>query len=89
MVIILSGNFSFLNWLTMLPAIFCFDDEHLSSLFSFKTLKCVPVVEKLSAKFHHRPGNIIVISANGAVHTLIFGICAHPSLNPSKCGRNQ
>jgi hypothetical protein len=31
--IILSGNLSFLNWLTMLPAIFCFDDLSLAWLF--------------------------------------------------------
>jgi hypothetical protein len=33
-VLIISGNLSFLNWLTCLPAILCFDDESLSFLFS-------------------------------------------------------
>ena len=33
-VLILSGNLSFLNWLTILPAIFCFDDRSLQWLFS-------------------------------------------------------
>lgn len=33
-VLITSGNLSFLNWLTMLPAIYCFDDAFLSKLFS-------------------------------------------------------
>jgi lipase maturation factor 1 len=32
-VIILSGNLSFLNWLTMLPALYCFDDSFVSNLF--------------------------------------------------------
>jgi hypothetical protein len=32
-VIILSGNLSFLNWLTMLPAIYCFDDSFVSAFF--------------------------------------------------------
>ncbi|CAN0000282.1 unnamed protein product [Choristocarpus tenellus] len=31
--IALSGNLSFLNWLTALPAIFCFDDAHFSPFF--------------------------------------------------------
>jgi hypothetical protein len=33
-VLIISGNLSFLNWLTALPAIFCFDDRFLAPLFS-------------------------------------------------------
>lgn len=32
-VLIISGNLSFLNWLTILPAIFCFDDHSLTWLF--------------------------------------------------------
>lgn len=30
----MSGNLSFLNWLTILPSIACFDDYHLKFLFS-------------------------------------------------------
>lgn len=33
-ILILSGNLSFLNWLTMLPAIYCLDDAFLSKVFS-------------------------------------------------------
>lgn len=33
-MIIVSGNLSFLNWLTIVPAIFSFDDLHLAGLFS-------------------------------------------------------
>lgn len=36
-VLILSGNLSFLNWLTILPAIFCFDDKFFAFLFPDKT----------------------------------------------------
>lgn len=39
--LILSGNLSFLNWLTILPAIFCFDDLSLQWLFSSETKKKV------------------------------------------------
>lgn len=35
--LVLSGNLSFLNWLTALPAIFCFDDGHLACLFGTKS----------------------------------------------------
>lgn len=33
-VLIISGNLSFLNWLTILPSLACFDDASLSWLFS-------------------------------------------------------
>lgn len=36
-VLISSGNFSFLNWLTMVPAIACLDDALLANLFSPST----------------------------------------------------
>ncbi|KRX01187.1 hypothetical protein PPERSA_03691 [Pseudocohnilembus persalinus] len=39
--IILSGNLSFLNWLTIAPAIFCFDDKALSPFFSKNTVQIV------------------------------------------------
>ncbi|XP_054848810.1 lipase maturation factor 1 isoform X2 [Eublepharis macularius] len=33
-LLIISGNLSFLNWLTMVPSLACFDDVSLGSLFS-------------------------------------------------------
>jgi len=33
-VLISSGNLAFLNWLTILPALYCFDDQFLFPLFS-------------------------------------------------------
>ena len=38
-ILIISGNLSFLNWLTILPSICFLDDLFLSSLFSDKALK--------------------------------------------------
>lgn len=35
-VLIISGNLSFLNWLTIVPSLACFDDASLSWLFSGK-----------------------------------------------------
>lgn len=34
MLLIISGNLSFLNWLTIVPSIACFDDSSLGFLFS-------------------------------------------------------
>lgn len=33
MVLIISGNLSFLNWLTIVPSVACFDDATLGFLF--------------------------------------------------------
>lgn len=33
-VLIVSGNLSFLNWLTIVPSLACFDDASLGFLFS-------------------------------------------------------
>ena len=33
-VLVSSGNFSYLNWLTMLPSLYCLDDAFVSQLFS-------------------------------------------------------
>jgi hypothetical protein len=33
-VLILSGNLAFLNWLTALPAVMCFDDASVAWLFT-------------------------------------------------------
>lgn len=37
----MSGNLSFLNWLTAVPALFSFDDLHLLWLFSPRTRCCI------------------------------------------------
>ena len=54
-VLILSGNLSFLNWLTILPAIFCFDDGSLRWLFSQNTIQRVNEVQKWGEKGERRP----------------------------------
>jgi len=37
--LIISGNLSFLNWLTILPAICCLDDKFLSAIFSSRDVQ--------------------------------------------------
>ncbi len=46
-ILILSGNLSFLNWLTILPALACFDDACLSKLLPGKLVQ-------MAAKAHDR-----------------------------------
>lgn len=42
-VLIISGNLSFLNWLTILPGIYCLDDAFLKRLFPSNT--CQEVIK--------------------------------------------
>jgi len=39
MVLIMSGNLAFLNWLTALPAVMCFDDAVLRKFFSAREVQ--------------------------------------------------
>lgn len=39
MVLVMSGNLAFLNWLTALPAVMCFDDAVLSVFFSAREVQ--------------------------------------------------
>eukprot|EP01043_Picozoa_sp_COSAG02_P001238 COSAG02_NODE_26_length_51927_cov_61.213881_3_plen_594_part_00 len=48
-VLIVSGNLSFLNWLTALPAIFCFDDRFLAPLFSNALCQRVNELQKATS----------------------------------------
>nr|XP_032618612.1 lipase maturation factor 1 isoform X5 [Chelonoidis abingdonii] len=49
-VLIISGNLSFLNWLTIVPSIACFDDTCLGFLFSSKEGCVKDQVLKIQAK---------------------------------------
>ncbi|CAH2307372.1 lipase maturation factor 1 [Pelobates cultripes] len=49
-LLILSGNLSFLNWLTIVPSLACFDDASLTFLFSSKEGSVKHQVSKLQAQ---------------------------------------
>ncbi|KAM4631566.1 lipase maturation factor 1 [Discoglossus pictus] len=49
-LLILSGNLSFLNWLTIVPSIACFDDASLSFFFSSKEGSVKYLLSKMQAK---------------------------------------
>lgn len=57
-ILIMSGNLSFLNWLTILPSIPYFDDAMLKWMFSKKTSKQVALLAKETAegKVKHSKG---------------------------------
>ncbi len=46
--LILSGNLSFLNWLTILPALACFDDAFWSRLCPKALVRCAEAAENLA-----------------------------------------
>ncbi|MBN3301816.1 LMF1 factor, partial [Amia calva] len=48
--LIVSGNLSFLNWLTIVPSIACFDDKSLGFLFSSAEGKAKQLVTKIQSQ---------------------------------------
>lgn len=71
-VLIVSGNLSFLNWLTVLPSIACFDDYTLSSLFSDTKVKKVLEVEKsLETNRKQTLGSFVRIALDCSLFVLI------------------
>lgn len=51
-VLILSGNLAFLNWLTIIPSIWCFDDASVAWLFS-ENSRCRAAAAAAASKDHH------------------------------------
>ncbi|XP_041062640.1 lipase maturation factor 1 isoform X1 [Carcharodon carcharias] len=49
-LLIISGNLSFLNWLTIVPSIACFDDSNLAFLFGSRQGGVKDQVSKIQAK---------------------------------------
>jgi Lipase maturation factor len=66
-VLILSGNLSFLNWLTILPALACFDDEHWS-----KVLPKALVRRANQAKLAAAPSKAMHVTAQIVVGLVII-----------------
>ena len=49
-VLIISGNLSFLNWLTIVPALACFDDRSVAWMFSSAPGSAKHQVAQIQAK---------------------------------------
>ena len=69
--IILSGNFAFLNWLTILPAILCFDDGYVRRMFGRQTLRVAALAGRLSSKGEKKPRRVQRAVMNGVIGALI------------------
>lgn len=52
--LILSGNLSFLNWLTIVPALACFDDDAVRRWIPARWRTKVPTVDGVPSRFHQR-----------------------------------
>ena len=66
LILISTGNLSFLNWLTILPSIWFFDDKFLSTVFTTTTINEVSKIEsekKNLSRFKfrlYRGGHVVV-----------------------------
>ncbi len=80
-VLISTGNLSFLNWLTILPSIWFFDDKVLSKLFSSTTLNEIKTIlaEKESQQNSSSHFEIIAKHSRTMVSLIIGGILAYLS----------
>lgn len=65
-VLILSGNLSFLNWLTAIPALFCFDDKFLSRFFSYGEVAAATAAHNIDA--------FLPASTARRIVSLLFGL---------------
>ncbi|EYF03151.1 lipase maturation factor family protein [Chondromyces apiculatus] len=74
--LILSGNLSFLNWLTLVPALACFDDAALARLFPERLRGLVGVLdaEGRAPSRHHRFAAV-------ALAVVVAGLSVEPVAN--------
>jgi uncharacterized membrane protein YphA (DoxX/SURF4 family) len=61
-LLILSGNLSFLNWLTMVPAFLCLDDAFLSRFFSSGTLASISAATPKPASLGRRVVTFVFVA---------------------------
>ncbi|XP_064406835.1 lipase maturation factor 1-like [Halichondria panicea] len=77
-MLILSGNLSFLNWLTILSAIFCFDDLSLQWLFSAATKEKVVQLQQEAKKETAKPLGYYVRQVSNVGVALLLGYLSIP-----------
>ena len=82
-MLIVSGNLSFLNWLTILPAILCFDDRSLRWLFSSSTRQRVVELQHYWQHTHTRPLSEQPLVTSAEIHNLLLPLIARRLLHPS------
>jgi hypothetical protein len=65
--LVLSGNLSFLNWLTIVPAIACFDDKLLFRLFPAKFRDAIVAGAKDAPPKPHRIASYVLLAIVGVL----------------------
>lgn len=85
-VLIPSGNLSFLNWLTAVPAILCFDDAFFSPFFSENKINSACVIHQLATASPHTT-SIVRVMVNVAFGSLVARLSVPVVRN--LCARRQ
>lgn len=89
-VLILSGNLSFLNWLTAVPALFCFDDAVIRPLF-FPS-RWIALGKISMDEFIGDSSSVVPISMIRRVVNILYGLTVARLSIPvvrNLCSRNQ
>lgn len=83
--LIISGNLSFLNWLTIVPALACFDDRSLAWLFPSARTRPSAGAEPLPASAAHTAtaGAFAVLVALLSINPVLNLLSPHQAMNRS------
>nr|XP_039274216.1 lipase maturation factor 1-like [Styela clava] len=79
-ILVISGNLSFLNWLTILPSICCFDDASLSWMFSTKSKVEVSRIICMNDIESHRKKRSFSSKFRSFVNFLLFCLITYLSV---------
>ena len=80
LVLISSGNLSFLNWLTILPALMCFDDAHFAPLFPRRSRARAEEAHLLAAAPPKALRVRVAVLIRGASSIALVGLVAYRSV---------
>ena len=69
-VLILSGNLSFLNWLTIVPALACFDDSFWAKILPKRLVKMAQIAEEHQEEYESRTRTTVIWIVTGTVAVL-------------------
>lgn len=79
-ILILSGNLSFLNWLTILPSICCFDDKFFEPLFSQESKNSVQRIMHLKKLERAKPKSSLTSKGQSFIFILLFCLVSYLSV---------
>lgn len=79
-ILILSGNLSFLNWLTIIPSICCFDDKFFKPLFSQESKNYVQRIMHFKKLERAKPKASSSSKAHSFIFILLFCLISYLSI---------